>query len=240
MTFGDFYLVLALGFLSSVHCLQMCGPIVLTYSVSLNADSHPRPLIWSHLAYNAGRTLTYMMLGAIAGFAGGTLGFLGRLAGVQNTAMIIAGVAMILAGLALFGLGPGRKLFSGFALPARFLKPVGVLISSKSIPSKFALGLLLGLLPCGLVYAALLKAVGTGTPVAGALTLLAFGLGTSVALLTVGMFSSVATRKLARWGTSVASVTVIMLGTLLVVRGAMPHHVQGGNTDHEQHMHHHE
>ena len=81
MTPNDFYLVLVLGLVSSLHCVQMCGPIVLTYSVSANSEAGRRPLLGLHLAYNAGRTLTYMLLGAISGFAGGTLGFVGHLAG---------------------------------------------------------------------------------------------------------------------------------------------------------------
>jgi sulfite exporter TauE/SafE len=87
--------------------------------------------------------------------------------------------------------------------------------------SKFTLGLLMGFLPCGLVYAALMKALGAATPLGGALTMLAFGLGTSVALVVVGLGSSAATRKLARWGTTISAITVLAMGVLLIVRGAM-------------------
>jgi hypothetical protein len=194
MTPSDFYLVLAFGFVSSLHCMQMCGPIVLTYSVAVNTGAARRSLLGLHLAYNSGRTLTYMLLGAIAGLAGGTMGFVGRLAGVENLAAIVAGVAMVIAGLVLLGLSPG---------------------------SKFTLGTLMGFLPCGLVYAALMKALGAATPLGGALTLLAFGMGTSVALVVVGLGSSAATRKLARWGTTISAVTVLVMGALLIARGAM-------------------
>jgi len=221
MSPSDFYLVLAFGFVSSLHCVQMCGPIVLTYSVAANTAAARRSLLALHLAYNCGRTLTYMLLGALAGLAGGAMGFVGRLAGVENTAALVAGIAMVIAGLALLGSSPIFKGWRGFALPSRFLRPVGKLISSRSPGSKFALGLLMGFLPCGLVYAALMKAIGAATPVGGALTLLAFSIGTSVALVVVGLGSSVATRKLARWGTTVSAVTVTAMGILLIVRGAM-------------------
>jgi hypothetical protein len=228
MTPGDFYLVLVLGFVSSLHCVQMCGPIVLTYSISANPEAARQPLLGLHLAYNAGRTLTYMLLGAIAGVAGGTMGFVGRLAGVQNVAAIVAGATMLIAGLVLFDLMPGR-LGSlggrGFALPARFLRPVGKLISSRSVGGKFALGLLMGFLPCGLVYAALMRALGTATALGGAITLLAFAAGTSVALLAVGLGASAATRKLARWGTTLSAISVMAMGTLLIFRGALAPHV---------------
>ena len=221
MTPSDFYFVLVFGFVSSLHCVQMCGPIVLTYSVSANTSAARRSLLGLHLAYNSGRTLTYMLLGALAGLAGGTMGFVGRLAGFENVAAIVAGVAMMIAGLTLFGLAPGLKGWRGFALPSSLLRPAGKLISSQSVTSKFALGLLMGFLPCGLVYAALMKAIGTATPLGGAFTLLAFGLGTSVALIVIGLGSSASTRRLARWGTTISAVTVIVMGALLIARGVM-------------------
>jgi sulfite exporter TauE/SafE len=224
MSPSEFCLVVVLGLVSSLHCVAMCGPIVLAYSVSTNSSQDARrPMLAAHLAYNAGRTITYMALGALAGIAGGTVGFLGRLAGWQNVATIVAGIAMVLAGLTLFGIGPGKNGWRGFALPSRFLKPVGALISSRTIKSKFALGLLLGFLPCGLVYAALMKAVGTAAPLAGALTLLAFGVGTSLALVLVGVGSSAITRRVARWGTTISAITVVLLGALLITRGVITH-----------------
>jgi sulfite exporter TauE/SafE len=227
---SDFYLVLVLGFVSSLHCAQMCGPVVLTYSVAANTGAARKPLLGLHLAYNAGRTLTYMMLGAVAGLAGGAMGWVGRLAGFENTAAIIAGSAMVVTGVAMFGFGV-RK-WRGFALPARLLRPAGKLISSSSTGSKFTLGLIMGFLPCGLVYAALMKAVGTGTALGGALTLFGFGLGTSGALILIGMGSSTATRKIARWGTAISAVTVLAMGAILIVRGAT-----AGPADH-CHAHH--
>ena len=218
---SDLSLVLLFGFVSSLHCVQMCGPIVLTYSVAANTGAARRELLGLHLAYNSGRTITYMLLGAVAGLAGGTMGFVGRLAGIENVASIVAGIAMVIAGLTLFGLSPGMKGWRGFALPPELLRPAGKLMSSTSVSSKFMLGLLMGFLPCGLVYAALMKAIGAATPIGGALTLLAFGLGTSVALVVVGLGSSAATKKLARWGTTISAVTVVAMGVLLIVRGAM-------------------
>ncbi|MGD0632490.1 MAG: sulfite exporter TauE/SafE family protein [Terracidiphilus sp.] len=221
MSPSDFSLVLAFGFISSLHCVQMCGPIVLTYSVAANTGAARRSRLGLHLAYNSGRTLTYILLGAVAGLAGGTMAFVGRLAGFENIAAIVAGIAMIAAGLTLFGLAPGIKAWRGFAMPSRLLRPAGKLLSSTSVRSKFLLGLLMGFLPCGLVYAALMKAMGEATPLNGALTLLAFGMGTSVALIVVGLGSSAATQKLARWGTTVSAITVLVMGALLIARGAM-------------------
>jgi hypothetical protein len=206
-----------LGFVSSLHCVQMCGPVVLTYSVAANSSGPRRRLLSLHLAYNMGRTLTYMLLGAVAGLAGGAMGWVGQLAGIENVAAIVAGSAMVLTGIAMFGLGMTK--FRGFAMPGRLLRPAGKLLSSSSAWSKFALGLIMGFLPCGLVYAALMKAIGMATPLGGALTLLGFGMGTSVALVLVGIGSSATTRRIARWGTTVSAATVLIMGAILILRG---------------------
>jgi uncharacterized protein len=228
MNAGDLSLVLTFGFLSSLHCVQMCGPIVLSYSVAANTAQDRRSFLGLHLAYNAGRSVTYTLLGVVAGFAGGAMGWVGQLAGFQNAAAIVAGTAMVLTGIAMFGFTPGFRNWRGFAVPARLLRPAGKLIASSHPRSKFALGLLMGFLPCGLIYAALMKAIGTASPVEGALTMFAFALGTSLALVVVGLGSSAATVKVARWGTTISAITVLIMGLVLIGRGAfagpMTHH----------------
>ena len=77
-----------------------------------------------------------------------------------------------------------------------------------------------------------MKAIGAASPIDGALTMLAFGMGTSVALVVVGLGSSAITRKLARWGTAISAITVMVMGALLIARGAM-----AGPVNHS-HMHH--
>ncbi len=221
MSPAEFSVMLAFGFISSLHCVQMCGPIVLTYSVAANTAEGRRAFLGLHLAYNTGRTVTYMFLGAIAGAAGGAMGWVGHLAGIENVAAIVAGVAMILTGLVLAGFTPGLSGWRGFALPSRMLRPVGKLIGAPGVRAKFTLGLVMGFLPCGLIYAALMKAIGTATLAGGALTMMAFGLGTSVALVAVGLGSSAATKRVARWGTTVSAAAVLVMGVVLVARGAL-------------------
>jgi hypothetical protein len=232
MNAGDISLVLTFGFVSSLHCVQMCGPIVLTYSVAANALQGRRSFLGLHLAYNAGRSVTYMLLGAAAGFAGGAMGWVGELAGFQNVAAIVAGTAMVLTGIAMLGFAPGLQDWRGFTLPARFLRPAGKLIASPEPAAKFTLGLMMGFLPCGLIYAALMKAIGTASPVEGGLTMLTFALGTSVALVVLGLGSSAATMKLARWGTTVSAITVLVMGLVLISRGAF-----AGSMTHSHMMH---
>jgi hypothetical protein len=226
----DFSLIVAFGFLSSLHCVGMCGPIVLSYSVAANAAAEKRALLGLHLAYNSGRTITYMLLGAIAGLAGSAMGWMGRLAGIQNIAAIVAGAAMVLTAIAMFGYG--FKGWRGFRMPARLLRPAGKLISSSRPGSKFVLGLVMGFLPCGLVYAALMKAAGSATILAGALTMLGFAIGTSLALIAIGLGSSALTLKAARWGTAVSAATVLAMGAILIARGALAGSVNHCNMHH--------
>ncbi|MBX7172278.1 MAG: sulfite exporter TauE/SafE family protein [Pyrinomonadaceae bacterium] len=223
MSTWEFYLIFVLGLVSSLHCVSMCGPIVLAYSLPLGSRKFSGQLV-AHLAYNFGRIITYTFLGAIAGFLGTTIGFVGQLAGIENIVAIVAGVLMVFAGLLMLDLLPSKGLqkYNPLLYTTKFLKPLGSKITSSNISSKFMLGLILGYLPCGLIYAALLKSMATGSITAGALTMTAFGLGTAFSLLAIGIFSSAFNLKLSGWGSRLASICVLVLGLLLVYRGVMP------------------
>jgi len=206
MTPVEFSLVFVLGLVGSLHCLQMCGPIVLAYSLPLDRARAGR----AHLQYNAGRILTYTALGTVAGGVGRGVGMLGQMAGLASGARVLVGAAMIVAGLAMIGFVPATGLVT-------IRKSVGRRLTAPG--GKFRLGLTLGFLPCGLIYAALLKAVETGSAVGGAATMLAFGLGTSAALLALGFASSLAGLRLGRWSTRLAAVCVMAAGVVLIWRG---------------------
>lgn len=242
MTGLELWVVFTLGIVSSLHCVQMCGPIVLSYSVALGpaqatSGGTSRSLLFGHVAYNVGRILTYAVLGAVAGLAGHTVGLVGRVAGMGSVLGIVGGVLMLVAGLLMLGVFPAAKILGGkfFRITSGFLRPLSSLISSPSVGRRFLLGLALGLLPCGLVYAILLRALATGSAFWGAATMATFGAGTAGALLTVGIFSSVLRRGLNRWGTQLAAVSVMAMGVLLIVRGAMPGILAGAHAAHVSH-----
>lgn len=227
-----------LGLVSSLHCVQMCGPIVLAYSVALDSSRSPAipSLFQNHLAYHSGRILTYSALGALAGLMGAMLGLVGRLAGFSHILALIAGVLMILVGLSLFGLIPANIVQSKFfRVPSSVFRRIGKLLYAPGLKNRFALGLALGFLPCGLIYAALLKAMSAGSALGGAMAMLAFGLGTSGALLVLGLFSSAIRIRLNRWGTQFAAVGVTLMGILLVWRGTMTQMLMMGAHMHAHH-----
>lgn len=220
MTPGEMSAMVGLGLVSSLHCAQMCGPIVLAYSGGSSGRNWPM-----HLAYNAGRILTYSFLGALAGWGGQGLSWAGRVTGAAPAATMVAGLLMILAGVLMVRPLRGNGLVAigatsmfGFASrsSARFLL-------SPSIFSKFAMGLALGLLPCGLVYAALAKAFSTGSPWDGALTVAGFGVGTAASLVAIGSFAApllgwLRTRGAAAWPDRLASASLVIFGAVMIWR----------------------
>jgi len=217
MTTLDFTLPLGLGAISSLHCAQMCGPIVLSYSMAGRGSAA------GHLCYNAGRIATYSLLGGLAGSLGGAMGLLGRFAGIQQTASVVAGCLMLLAAVLLSGALPSQALvqIDRTGLSRFFSRTMGKLMMSSSPLSKLALGLVLGFLPCGLLYAALLKAVSAGSFAGGAVSMMAFGLGTAGALLAIGLFSSALSLRLRRWSGALTTASVAAMGLFLLWRGLM-------------------
>ncbi len=178
------YLALFLvGLLGGTHCVGMCGGIV--GALSLGA-----PARWSmHLAYNAGRILSYAAAGALAGALGAASLTLDGQAPVRLGLYLLANLMLVALGLYLLGVTralafterAGQHLWRQIQpLTRRFLP-------AKTVLQAFPLGLLWGWLPCGLVYSALATALSAGSPVRGALLMLAFGLGTLPNLLLAGI-----------------------------------------------------
>lgn len=221
---------LGIGFLGSLHCLGMCGPLVLAYSLHLNPVSVPggrRPSsLWSrgfshHLAFHAGRVLTY---GLIAGFAASLVGLADpdTLFGNLRPILTVAGgSAMLLFGLALLRLIPipFSTLERGARSSSFFSRAVKPLFTSGSLVSKGLLGVATGCLPCMLSWAMIAKTATTMNPVAAFFTMILFGLGTLPALFLGGFSASFITMRTRLAGERVAAVAVIVMGLILLFKG---------------------
>ncbi len=218
MMWMDLWAPLALGLVSSLHCAQMCGPLVLSYSLKGGGGMR------SHLCYNAGRIATYTALGALAGAAGLLVTSLGRLAGIAQAASLAAGVCLIVAAIVASDLlrrGTLVRIGSGswLSYPSR----VAAKLLASSVPaSRLLLGAVMGLLPCGLVYAALLKAMTADGAAGGALTMALFGAATSIPLLALGSFASFLGARLGRWSNALTAVSMLLMGTAMLWHGFKP------------------
>jgi len=187
-----------LGLFSTIHCVGMCGGIIGALSLSLPADirNNKARMLMFITTYNSGRILSYSFAGLVAGAIG--TGVLASAGFDQGHAVLRAiGVAMMVAiGLYLAGWLPQLAVVEKIGVPVwKKLEPVGrKLLPVASLPKALAYGLIWGWLPCGLVYFVLLWALTAGNAVEGALTMLAFGIGTMPTLLTTGFMTSWLTR----------------------------------------------
>jgi sulfite exporter TauE/SafE len=216
MSFAGFAAMFALGLAGSLHCVQMCGPLVLSFGLPMAGRARVEQAL-AHAAYHAGRVVTYAALGALAGWAGSGMALVGAMAGIQNTAAVVGGVLMIAAALLIRSARSGGLIQIG--APSRFSRLAGRLVRLTSTRGRFATGLVMGLLPCGLIYAALLRSVASASVSSGALAMLAFGLGTAGPLFGLGVFSVVINRWIGLRGQNWAAAGVMLMGAVLIWRG---------------------
>ncbi len=201
------------GLLGSFHCLGMCAPI--TWAVPGNRQKKWQWL-GGRLVYNSGRVVTYALLGVIAGILGSTL----SMAGWQQGLSIGAGAIMLL-GVLFFGMEiPDKALLRPLSRVILWVKKrIGGLLAKKGFGAQLALGMLNGLLPCGLVYAALIAALSMGSVEGGALYMALFGLGTFPMMLAAAFFGKVMSRKFKQRVWNLAPKLVAIVGILFILRG---------------------
>jgi sulfite exporter TauE/SafE len=216
----DILSIVTVAFLGSFgHCIGMCGGIVVAYSSTKIDGSWSRyAQTIAHLIYSLGRITTYTLLGAIFGAIGGVVSF-NNIA--NGTLTIVAGIFMILAGLSLTGklsfLTDLEHSFSGSRWYQELFRQI---LRSRSLYSFYVLGLLNGLLPCGLVYFFAVTAASTGSPLWGAFVMLVFGLSTVPALFSLGMFTGFFAKSSMRKSMmSLAAIVVIFYGLYTTYRG---------------------
>lgn len=204
------------GFLGSMHCIGMCGGLVTSLSMA-----HPT-VWWAGLsAYQAGRLSTYVLLGLLTGLAGTILTKMAWIGLAQNVLAILAGVMMVAFGVHLAGwmADPFQKILTRFSLLTGLSKWIQAASTSRQPVNWYMVGIFNGLLPCGLVYAALAMALASGEVPQAGLTMLAFGLGTVPAMMFVPALMRTFTARTRGNILKVAGVTLILLGLLTMVRG---------------------
>lgn len=203
---------LVIGIVGSLHCMGMCGPIAVSLPLKENSWS---TRVLSAVLYNLGRTLTYAALGLLLGFLGLGIHFWG----VQQWVSIGLGTLMIL-GVAFPVLFHGSRLTERIdAVSGGFRRYFGRFFGLRTYRSTWTIGLLSGLLPCGLVYIALAGALVSTTPWNGALYMALFGLGTAPALFLLSLAGNMAGLAIRRRMRPVIPFLVLLIGVLFVLRG---------------------
>ncbi|MBL6449361.1 sulfite exporter TauE/SafE family protein [Fulvivirga sp. 29W222] len=195
------------GMVGSLHCATMCGPLAIAvYSKS----SYSR-----QVAYNVGRLTTYVILGVVFGMVGQGLAIFGS----QQVLSVIMGVTIII--LTLYPRFQHKLLQSAWhtkvIIPMRRL--LSGLIDGQKLSSVFLIGVLNGLLPCGLVYMGLSLSVASGSVAGSVLVMTGFGLGTSPVMLGLaGVIQFFKSKQAFSYQHVITSLAIIM-GTLLILRG---------------------
>lgn len=201
------------------HCIGMCGPLVASYTLATPASS-AQPWfsrISPHVLYNLGRITTYAAIGGIMGLSGSFVNVAGRIAGFQNIVAVAAGAMMIVMGLNITGVKGNMGWIEKHNLPV--LRAAQKMLGSSSILRYYPLGLLLGLLPCGLSYTVFIASAGTGGLLPGMLTSLIFGLGTLPAILLFGVVITFISPKLRGRIYRTGGVLVMVMGAYYIYRG---------------------
>ncbi len=212
--------IITIAFLGSFgHCMGMCGGIVIAYTSTKVDDKWSRyKQSLAHLLYSAGRITTYTLLGALFGALGGVATFNNLTNGVL---LIVAGVFMVLAGLSLSGKVRFLTLIEHSLGQKSWYKDLFKdLLQTQTLVSFYLLGLLNGLLPCGLVYFFAITAASTASPLYGALVMFIFGISTTPALFSLGFF--IGLYKNSRFRNimmGIAALSVVIYGVLTIKNG---------------------
>lgn len=200
-----------LGLLGSFHCVGMCGPIALSLPIYGKTTIQKLMLI---VLYNLGRATSYSLLGALFGFIGNQF----FLFGYQQVFSVIVGLLLLV--VFLFS-----KIYSGSGnlldvLLSRVKRKLGqVLQTAQSESSYFIIGLLNGLLPCGLVYLAIASAMATGSVWSGAALMMMFGFGTFPLMIAVMIFGKFLPLSIRLKVQKVMPIFIVFTAVLIIARG---------------------
>jgi sulfite exporter TauE/SafE/copper chaperone CopZ len=217
-------LIFVVGLLTSLHCIAMCGGIVLSQGIkksegesergvpALSRGAQVKAGIVPSLLYNGGRVVSYTIIGG----AVGALGSLFSLSTALKGAMpIVAGAFMLFLGVRMLGIFPWLS-----RLKVRLPSLGGhKLAAAASRRGPFLIGLLNGLMPCGPLQTMQVYALGTGSFLAGAFSMFLFSLGTVPLLLGFGALSSLLSAKFNRRMLKASGVLVMVLGLVMFTRG---------------------
>ncbi|GHU39862.1 heavy metal-associated domain-containing protein [Spirochaetia bacterium] len=216
MGYGMLFII---GLITSVHCIAMCGGINLSQTLkggaSLPATRYS--LLTPSILYNAGRVISYTIVGIIVGALGSVIAVSGRFKGAVQ---LIAGVFMVIMGINMLGVFQGsagnilRRL--NLRMPDIFTRKID---GQKAGNRPLIIGLLNGLMPCGPLQAMQLYALSTGNAIAGGLAMFLFSMGTVPLMFGIGALSSVLSKKFTRRVMKAGAILVTVMGMTMFTYG---------------------
>lgn len=211
----EFWTAFLIGFIGSFHCVGMCGPIALSLPYQ---DVTKWRTAANTLVYNFGRIVSYSLIGLLFGVLGKGI----ALAGWQQWLSIGLGILMLLAAFSIINV---EKQLIKIPILDNFFKKVrfslGQLLKRKNKKTQtlFTVGILNGFLPCGLVYLAVIGAVGTGSILGGSLYMTLFGLGTIPLMLTVALLGNLISLNLRKRIQKAIPIMLFAFAVLFILRG---------------------
>lgn len=203
---------IALGFASSFHCIGMCGPIAMALPIG-KASAFKR--FYSVFLYNAGRILTYASLGALFGVLGSGI----CLGSFQSNLSIVIGISLLLSVFLTNKQLQNYLQTKSFWFFNALKNKLSQLFVQHNLQSIFFIGLLNGLLPCGMVYLAIAGALVSGSFINSILFMTFFGVGTLTVMLTLPLFSHLIHQTFKNKIQKLSPAIKITMATLLILRG---------------------
>jgi uncharacterized protein len=208
----NYGLLVLIGFLTSFHCVGMCGPLILGYATKNATQGHSSHI--AHLLYGVGKTISYTLIGGLFGLFGAVVAFTPYTQGMVG---IAAGLFLFLFGLHMLQVFPALNQFH-IKTPMFIIRFVGKEYRKHSNP--FVIGLLNGLMIiCGPLQAMYVMAAGTGSWSQGAAVLFFFGLGTLPLLMGFGFLTGLLSANLTPKLLKFSGVIVMALGVIMLNRG---------------------
>lgn len=199
------------GLLGSMHCIGMCGPLAMSVPVKNS--------LWNSISfYQLGRLLSYTILGASIGILGWAISS----SGFQNYLSIVSGlliITMVLLPILLKKSGSSYSFHITGIFPSPLKKALGKLYKQKTNWAAFGIGILNGLLPCGLVYYALAGALSMGNMYLSGAYMLLFGIGTLPALTTLMIVKNKMAFQYRQQLFKAIPYFTVVIGLLLILRG---------------------
>lgn len=225
MSYGMLFVI---GLLTSVHCIAMCGGINLSQTLQKRTNipvNISRAMFQNAAAYNAGRVISYTLIGGILGAVGALTGMAGTLqtsSFFQGLLKLLAGALMVLMGINMLGLFPGLRRISlplhRFRLCFQKGKQTGQTASHRH-SAPFIIGLCNGLMPCGPLQSMQIVALASANVLTGSLSMFFFALGTVPLMLGFGSVISALGKRFTKQILTCGAILVVVMGLSMMSQG---------------------